>query len=148
MSDLTAEFKNGQLIRQTKELPIPLAMCGGMFKKSVREPVFKIQGLTGPEYYKVTEAERNGEKLRTVIAAVAGDNSKLAEAAKELAGQAENTTEYIKDKELVRFGLVEPDLSDTKVRNNFARDFPVLLSMLANEILELSGMGGVSKKKP
>lgn len=146
--DLSADFKTGKLERQTKDLPMPLTMCGGMFDESVKEPVFKIQSIEGPEYYKVTEVERSTKKLHTVVAAVAGDNSKLIEAAKELAGQGDNPVEYIKDKELVRYGLIEPNLKDNKALNDFARNFPVLLGMLANEILELSGMGGVSKKKP
>lgn len=136
-------FMQAQLAPRQEEVPVP--ELAEWFAKG-QAPVWVVRGLAGAELGRANEAADNGgERLRTAVAALAGEGTEKASALKALLGVSDDEVpkDISRRIELLTWGSVAPALGangrDVAVR--LAEAFPVTFYTLTNRILNLTGKG-------
>lgn len=133
-----ARFARATMAPREAEVKIPEMKC--WFPEG-EEPVFKVRGLTGEEYYSVRAAVQK----RTDIEAIAqklfsGDGGAIAEAVREHYGAVPE--EYARRVEVLKLGSVDPKFDHMQALK-FFQNFPTPATMITTEILRATGEGSV-----
>jgi len=105
------------------------------------EPVFKIRGLTGEEFYRVREASAKRRDMEQIAARLlSGAGEAIAEAIEEFYGGVPD--EFARRVEILIAGCVEPQLDRMDAMRLF-KHFPSTAHTLADAILKATGEGSV-----
>lgn len=129
---------------------IPVPFLKPFFEKD-ETPVWKIRGLTGPEYGRVNEAPgRNAAIAQIAEELFSGISKKQAAAIRSLVGGTENETpeDVAKRLEMLVIGSVDPEC-DLELAIKFCKVAPIQFWNVTNRISILTGQGHVpGKQKP
>ena len=120
------------------------APVNGQFKAEI-----VVRALTGAEIAKVREEHTRREHNRNLSdhAKNIGAPAVLVEALAMMAGEKDISPEYVRNLYVVRQGVIDPvglTHEDVKI---LATRFPIEFMRIADKIMELTGLGGIDKKK-
>lgn len=143
MFDL-AEFRKAEFKPREAEIPF-----SAFAKAGFGDGVFKVRGLTAEELAQADEAASKGKLLSDLIEKLAGSAGKeKAAALLEGVGVSEATPEQLKKRmQHVVYGCVEPQLELQDVAK-LGNTYPIEFNLLANKIIELTGLGQTADVKP
>jgi hypothetical protein len=141
------KFLNAALKAREQSIDVPeLAEWFGADEK----PVWVVRGLTAAELGRANQAaDKSGENLRALVAAMAGSGDK-ADAIRKTMGLSDEDvpTDVSRRIEMLAAGSVSPKIGsenrDVAVR--LAESFPTVFYNLTNHILNLTGQGAESGK--
>lgn len=111
------------------------------------EPIWKVRNLSAEEVAKAQDTATRNKNLSDVVEAIASDQKgEKIKALKELLGTADSVpVELAKRMEMLQMGSVEPEI-DLTVSIKLAKYYPMEFMHLTNEILRLTGLGGLIDK--
>jgi len=138
MSDLQ-KFMQASFTPREAAVPVPEGPFREMFGKT-----WTVRALNGIELARVREAGQRLDKVRAMVAALAGDGDK-ATAIQELLGVSDSEVpmELSQQIEILTWGSVDPVIGsenrDAAVKLSEVN--PVLLNVLTSKIKELTGDG-------
>lgn len=105
------------------------------------DPLFKVRGLTGEEFYRVREATARRVDLQAIATRIlSGEGQAMAEAIEEFYGAVPD--ELARRVEILLFGCVEPQL-DRSMALKLFQNFPSTAHTIAEEILRATGEGSI-----
>ena len=130
------KFTSADLHRRTAEVKCPELKD---YFGPDQEPVFKIRGLTGEEFYQVREAVQRRKDIKAIASRLlSGSGEDVANALQQLYGEIPD--EYARRVEVIIYGCQEPTLDRPTVIKLF-NHFAATMHSMADEILRLTGEG-------
>jgi len=141
------KFEGANLQARTAEVEV--AALQDFFGKD-EKPIFVVRGLKGAEIGKANEAKDKASNMTAIVSALSTTNSaEKIDAMKSLLGLDDDVPgDIVRRQEILTFGLISPKLVHSQAVK-LSEFFPVEFYNLTNEILKLSGQGGVvGKQKP
>jgi len=133
------QFRRASLSARTADVKVP--ELAAWFADG-SEPVFKVRGLTGEEFYAVREAVGKMKDLQSIASRLlSGQGEAIAEAIEEHFGGVPE--ELARRVEIVVSGTVEPKL-DRQMALKLFKYFATSAHFIADAILRATGEGAVS----
>lgn len=130
------EFSNADLSPRLSGVKTP--EISGWFEDGA-DPVFKVRGLTGEEFYHVRESVNKRRDMQAIASKIlGGDGGAVAEAIEELYGAVPD--EFVRRVEVLVAGCVEPAM-DRPMAVKLLKHFPSTAHTVAEEILRATGEG-------
>lgn len=138
-------FERAKLGPRTATLEVPALAA---WFDAGEKPEWTVRGLTASEMHEATEAGKYRATTESILRALAQreDQVQAVREAIGLPGQ-QVPGEIVKRQEMLRFGSVTPAI-DLSVSVKLCEQFPVEFMQLTNEILLLTGRGGIDLEKP
>jgi hypothetical protein len=129
------KFLNADLKPRVVDVPVPTLKA--WFGDA--EPVFKVRGLAGDEFYKVKESVEKRRDMQAIAAQLfSGKGEAIAQAVEQFYGSAPD--EYVKQIETLKMGVIDPPL-DHVAALKLVKHFPVPMVEVFNKIMLATGMG-------
>ena len=140
-------FGSATLAPRTKDVSVP--ELADWFADG-DAPVFRVRGLTADELAQAKDAHANNLRRQGLLEALErAEPGKIAEETKAIIGATakDKHAQVAMRQEMVRWGLVEPELSE-EVIAKLARHYALALYRLSDAINDLTGQGSEAAKKP
>jgi hypothetical protein len=120
-----------------RQIEVPVPTLKDWFGDA--EPVFKVRGLDGEEFYKVKESVEKRRDMQAIAQQLfSGKGEAIAKAVEEFYGTAPD--EYVKQIETLKMGVVDPPL-DHVAALKLVKNFPVPMSDVFRQIMLATGLG-------
>lgn len=140
-------FMQAKLTPRTNSVPVPA--LADWFGGDAASAAWTVRGLTGNELARVNEAEQRNRKESALIEALAdGSKSEIVGEMQRVLGRTNDTQPDIARRlELLTLGSVDPECSE-ELAVRLCERYPVAFYELTNAVLELTGRGSETEKKP
>ena len=139
------KFMNASFEARTKDIEVP--ELKSFFDEGER-PLIRIRGLTGEEWARVSDTVANYRNIERLVEGILSTKgTEKVEAVKGAFGMGDKVPDdLVRRYQLLVYGSVEPKLDEEAVKK-ISRCFPIDFYHLTNEVITLSGQGGVELGK-
>jgi hypothetical protein len=147
MFDLN-KFEQATITQRTRELDVPLLQD---FYEKKQKPIWVIHALTSEDVAMVNDAEERNAAVGTLVTAMLGNNkNSKADAIKSAMGIGEESpADIVRRIEIILRGSTNLNVEEHRdIVIKIAMYYPTVFMTISNEILSLSGEGGLVEGKP
>lgn len=141
------KFEQASILQRTREIDVPQLQD---FFDEGKDPIWRIRALSSEDIAMVNDAQERNASIGTLVTAIVGSSgADKAEAIKSAMGIGDETPQdVVRRIEIMLRGSIDLDPeSHRDIVIKIAMYYPTVFMTISNEILSLSGEGGLIEGK-